>query len=540
METRTVAHSSFCALPAGELSVHKERQHWTKHYEQHLRSNLIWAKGYVEENYRQPVELKRHAASLLTLLRQAQARASLHGLAVEIIARLHPWPSYWGLWRDWEQALDFAIDVSARLGWRSHQALFLSYLAHILFYTGKLEQAADVGKAAVGLAQESHTPLALAYGGNVVVSTFVIAGRMEEAQAHLSVWLHQLTAGKIPGGAITKPDQANALAMLRLKQVDLLRRRGELRDAADQASEVINLLETFDETDQNFLAHAYRDRSITLLGLGEYTSAVADLRHAEMIFAQVGDTFARSLVLSSLGLLYWSTGEFVLAEEAIRHGIKLNQDLGARWHLIHEIGNLGLIYLCQGNLQQALHYFEDQQRMAVQFGEIKESKRSTGNRGIARFHLGEYERAREDLEEELAFFGTQGYRAYVGCTLVNLSWCYSALGQQDKARTFAEQAVALGQETGSVALQIVALRCMAEYLPPSTQEEYLRRALHLAQGKRRFDEAASLLSLAGITEDGVEQSALWRKGCRLLEEMHASVWVKNRSPHQPPRLPLLY
>lgn len=514
---------------------HAERTRWTKYYEESLHNNLVRAKEYVAKYHRQPAEVKRHVASLLTLLQQAQKRPSLHPIALEVITQLHPWPSQWGLWRDWEQALRFAIDVCLHFGWQTRQATFLSNLAQILFYTGSLEEAAQIGRKAVVLGEQSHTPLAIAHGGTVILATMVVGGHIEEAKGLLHDLLQQVQSS--PEDA---PGWANAFAMLRLEEVDLLRRQGELHQAVEEASGIITQLEARNDAEPNLLAHAYRDRSLTSRIMGEYTTAATDLHHAETLFQQEGDTFAQALVLSSLGLLYWNTGDLVLAERSIRQGIRLIEELNARWHLIHEIGNLGLVYLFQGDLHQAMHCFENQRQMGIQFGEIKESKRAIGNRAVARYHMGEYELALADMKEELAFFGGQQYRAYVGSTLVYLSLCYKALGQEEKALVYAEEATALGKETGSLALQVMTLRCMAEFMPPSLKLEYLQRALNLAQGKRKFDEAACLLSLAGVTDEPVAQCALWERGCQLLQTMHATQWVQGRLPQQPPQLPLLY
>ncbi|HXF63135.1 MAG TPA: hypothetical protein VNK95_16030 [Caldilineaceae bacterium] len=520
---------------SAESAWQAQRVRWTAYYEQHLQDRLRWAKHFIAERHRQPARLKAHVASLFALLRQARARPAFHPLAVEVIAALHPWPGRWGRWSEWEEALCWAVAVCAQAGWPAQQARFLGELAHILFYTGRPTEAAEVGQGAIALAQQHGEALALAYGGTALVASLVIAGQRAAAQATLARLLDDALVR-----APCEPAQARAAAMLRLKAADLQRRQGNLEAAVAAVSEVIALLERLAADDAHLLAHAHRDRSVMALALGDYDLAAADLDRAQALFAQAEELFGLALVFSSRGLLAWNRGDLVEAEAAIRQGIALTEQVNAQWHLVHEIGNLGLVYLCQGELHRALQHFEQQRVMAAQLGEVKEAKRAIGNRGVARLHLGDYAEAKADLEEELAFFGGQAYQAYVGCTLVNLSWCSAALGNQERALALAEAARALGEQTGSLALRIVALRCLAECLSPQARAAPLRQALALARGRRRFDEAACLLSLAGTVDDEAERAVLWQEGRRLLEAMQATAWVAQRQPHQPPRLPLLY
>lgn len=482
---------------SAESAWQAQRVRWTAYYEQHLQDRLRWAKHFIAERHRQPARLKAHVASLFALLRQARARPAFHPLAVEVIAALHPWPGRWGRWSEWEEALCWAVAVCAQAGWPAQQARFLGELA--------------------------------------LVASLVIAGQRAAAQATLARLLDDALVR-----APCEPAQARAAAMLRLKAADLQRRQGNLEAAVAAVSEVIALLERLAADDAHLLAHAHRDRSVMALALGDYDLAAADLDRAQALFAQAEELFGLALVFSSRGLLAWNRGDLVEAEAAIRQGIALTEQVNAQWHLVHEIGNLGLVYLCQGELHRALQHFEQQRVMAAQLGEVKEAKRAIGNRGVARLHLGDYAEAKADLEEELAFFGGQAYQAYVGCTLVNLSWCSAALGDQERALALAEAARALGEQTGSLALRIVALRCLAECLSPQARAAPLRQALALARGRRRFDEAACLLSLAGTVDDEAERAVLWQEGRRLLEAMQATAWVAQRQPHQPPRLPLLY
>ncbi len=116
-----------------------------------------------------------------------------------------------------------------------------------------------------------------------------------------------------------------------------------------------------------------------------------------------------------------------------------------------------------------------------------------------------------------------------------MSRCYRLLGDVKRGRPFAQQALALARETHSLPLEILALRCLAEY-PEENPHSCLRRALRLARhSHRQLDQAACGLALAHLDAD----AALWARAAYLLEKCGADGWLVGHNDHQPLLLPLI-
>ncbi|MBV8823069.1 MAG: tetratricopeptide repeat protein [Chloroflexi bacterium] len=512
-----------------------EQNRWTLYYEQHLRERIAWAVEYVVQHRHQPAQLMKHFGSLLVLLGQAHPRSDLHVIAVELITALHPWPSRWGYWRAWEEEIRFGAEVAARFGKLDQQAEFLAHLTHILYYTARTEEVLLLGKQVLLLSRASHAVLPLVTAGSNIILTLQELGRSEEAYDLLQ---------EISDDSVlhTAPDDARivALARLGLEKMNLLRSQGHLDKAVSEINQVISWLEGLVSLDTDLTAQAYRNRGVVLWAKGENVAAARDIQQSIELFKQIGDSFSVTLASNNLGLVYWSMGKLDQAEAALRPSVELAERLNARWQLVQVVGNLGLVCLSRGQLQQALLYLERQLDLAIRIGDAAQTSRAYGNRGIVRLHLQEYDLAKDDLEADLAFVKEEGKQEALGCTYVNLSCCHAGLGHREQAVQLAEQGFDIADKTHSVALQVVALRCLAEYQPLQQQRELLQQALTLANRfQRLFDEAACFLSLARLAENKEEQTTLWKQGTCLLEEIGATAWLAGCSPSQPPRLPLL-
>jgi tetratricopeptide (TPR) repeat protein len=511
-----------------------ERQRWTAYYENLLREQLTQTINYM--HHCPPAKLASHLGSLLALLRRTRPRPELHPLAAELTAALHPWPLSWGYWEAWEREVRFATQVFARLNQSIRHAEFLSYLADILFNTGRLGEALTIGKQAIVLARTSHAVVPLSITGCAVVSTLIAQGRSNDGERLLEELQEEVAC--LPTAS---RDRTVAMARLGLQQLTFLRKAGRLDKAVAQATEIIARLEALPATDERLVAEAYRERSTMQWARDHYSEAIQDIQQAIRMFARQGDLFAEADARGNLGVIYWTMTELDLAEEGIRHVIAIAERLNARWHLTYAFDHLGLAYLSKGQLQQAFRSFERAIALATSTGDTKQAFHARGDQAVVRLYLGEYEAALHTLEKELAF--TEGQRRSQKVLAVNyilLSLCHAGLGQHTLALQLSEQAWDIAQEIGSTSLQTLALRCLAEHQPPPVRTELLRQALASARRcQRRLDEAACLLELASLAENKDKQVCLWNQGGQLLERIGAAAWLKGCSPQHPPRIVIL-
>lgn len=513
-----------------------ERSHWTIYYDHYLQDKLAWAISYILQNRSQPQKLAPHIDSLFVLLDQAYFKSHLSSLVMELIIHLHPWPTRWGRWDVWEEKIRYVNDIAIKLEKPDRQVEFQTYLAELWFYIGRMQEALDLGKQTILLARANQSILPLVMTASKMIVMLRNFGRVEEARGlFIEIENDPLVQN------VTEVLKTVINAHLSLPRTVLLRGEGYIDDAISEANQAIAQVALLSNIDAHLQAELYRHRGLMLWSQGNYALAKQDLYQAMNVFAHEGDIFAEAQALSNLGLVYWSMAEFDEAKSTLQASIKIFERLNAYLQLTRAIGNLGLVYLSQGKLPQALDFIERHLKLAIQLGDESERSRALANRGMVKLHQDEYEAARIDLEVDLAFLKKgEPKQEGIGCTYVNLSWCYAKLGQQENALQAAEYALALGKEIGSIPLQIISSRCLAEYQLPLQRAALLRQTLDLSRHhQRRLDEAACLLSLASLTKDITEQNSLWEKGTLLLKEIGAIIWVKGCSPLNPPHLPAI-
>jgi hypothetical protein len=91
-------------------------------------------------------------------------------------------------------------------------------------------------------------------------------------------------------------------------------------------------------------------------------------------------------------------------------------------------------------------------------------------------------------------------------------------------------------ELGSLPhLSLFARRCLALFRPPMEAIELLQQALSQARKYHsKLQQAACLLSLAGLVADESERHRLWAEGVELLQTMNALAWLEGHSLENPP------
>ncbi len=510
-----------------------EQVRWRNYYQRQLADRLDWTVDYARRS--RPSELRAHLGSLLTLLSRARSHPHLYPRMVALIAALHPWPLRWLRWEAWEREIRFAIQVYADLKHPQRQAEFQSYLANLLFDTGRLDEALKVGEAALTLARAHDTLMPLSIAGCTVVQTLLQFGRSDEARRRLRALLTEISAAD---GASHR-ERTLALARLRLQQLVFLRRDNRLDEAITQANRIVVQLKALQETDEHLLAEACRDLSTMAWAAGHYPEAVREIQRTIQMFADLGDEFAEADARGNLGLIYCTMTEFDRAEEEIRHLMMMAERLNARWRLTYAVDYLAVIYLVRGELDRAARTFDRAVDLVQSLGDLKSLHRIRSNRAVVWLYQGSYAAAIPDLAADFDFSEDQNLSGAVVMDCICLSLCYQGLGQEDRAIRLAERAWEIAQRLGKPVFQALALRCLAEHCP-AQRFALLKRALTLARkAYRPLDEAACLLSLAGLIEDEEERQRLWQQGVRILERIGAAAWLEDASPRNPPRIIIL-
>lgn len=158
----------------------------------------------------------------------------------------------------------------------------------------------------------------------------------------------------------------------------------------------ISLAQQIDNKPQ--LAELYSNRSFVYYGMGDFSTAIANLEAANEINIEIKDTVNLSKDLNNLGYIYTSwqkydtgieyyqkaldysmqkgiaersaicnnnigmnyfqQGEFDLAEEYILRALKIDEENGFDLNIAKRYNNLGLIYYQQGKVDESIEHFE--------------------------------------------------------------------------------------------------------------------------------------------------------------------------------------
>jgi tetratricopeptide (TPR) repeat protein len=319
---------------------------------------------------------------------------------------------------------------------------------------------------------------------------------------------------------------------LLLQRLNIYRAFGLTRQAVDLINEVEANQSLLDSLDSQLKAAWYTNLGLIQCWVkNDYENALHSLKLAQKYNRLSGQWKNEAGVLADIGLIYWNQGELVRAEEALLASRAQALQLGGYRSLLKIIGNLGLVYLYQGKVNEAYGYIEEHFRLAGELGHLKERRRARGNRGITKFHLGDYAAAIEDLEEDIRSLKVVNEGTLHAA--VNLSRCYIACGNVEYGCELASWSLEQAREKRYVNIEIIALRALAECMPPEEAEALLRQALNAARGKRRIDEAACLLSQAKLTRDPKLHEDYWQEGVKILDEMGAQAWLKDDALHLP-------
>lgn len=518
---------------------HVERQRWTDTYEQQLRQNISKSIRFILEYHRQPDRLHPHLHSFWEQLTQTRFRPSLHSLALDMIVALHPWPTRWGYWDEWEPQIRFAMRVAAAQNDFTRQAQLGGYLASILFHTGRTAETRQVIGQAITLARAGHSPVILAELSNVLIPLLIGQGQIEEAERWLESFQEDTTA-LIARHHPSPREQELTAIWLDMQRFSLLRRAGRADEAWAATDRMIRRLEALSDPPLFLLAESYNARGISAYLRADYTAAITDMNQAQALFAQEGDSYSVASVTGNLGHLYWSMGDLDRAQEAALECARVTEKLGAQWRLMMSLLQLMAVCLVKKQFEQALKHCQRRLDMEVRLNYPAYIPGDRLNRAAIWLYLDQDELAAQELQVLWGDEAVQTSPELRGRCAVLRAFYATRVGQPDTARQMAQHALEAAGQLTMPALRLCALRCLALVEPPEQAVSLLRQALEQArESNRRIEQAACLLSLAGLAGDEAEQSALWEQGSRLLVKMGAAAWLEECSPHNPPFLPLL-
>jgi tetratricopeptide (TPR) repeat protein/CHAT domain-containing protein len=257
--------------------------------------------------------------------------------------------------------------------------------------------------------------------------------------------------------------------------------------------------------------------------LGNYAKAIEYAQQHLAIAREIKDRYEEGVALGNLGLAYLSLGNDAKAIEysqlslAIAREIKDREGesraLGNlvfpinRRGEVNTLGNLGIAYINLGNYAKAIEYGQQQLAIAREIKDRDGEGTALGNLGVAYRSLGNYAKAIEYIQQSLAIAREIKDRDGEGIALGNLGSAYRSLGNYAQAIEYSQQSLAIAREIkdrlgeGAELTNLgIAYRSLGNY---AKAIEYAEQSLAIAREiKDREAEGKALVNL-GIAYDSL-------------------------------------
>jgi tetratricopeptide (TPR) repeat protein len=157
---------------------------------------------------------------------------------------------------------------------------------------------------------------------------------------------------------------------------------------------------------------------------------------------------ATAAALGNLGLVYRQQGELDKALEHHRQALEIAKEIGHRRGEAAQLCNRGLVYRQQGELDKALEHHQQALEIDKETGNRLGEANALGNLGLVYRYLGDLEKALNHHQQALEIHRVIGHRLGEASDLGNLGIVYRQQGELDKALEYHQQALEIHREIG--------------------------------------------------------------------------------------------
>ncbi|HII05798.1 MAG TPA: tetratricopeptide repeat protein [Methanotrichaceae archaeon] len=157
---------------------------------------------------------------------------------------------------------------------------------------------------------------------------------------------------------------------------------------------------------------------------------------------------AKANALGNIGLIYIAKGELDQALKCIEEALKVHKEIGHRQGEAAALGNIGLIYRDKGEPDQALKYIGEALKIDKVIGDRQGEARQLGNVGLIYQAKGKLYKALKYIEEALKVHKEVGYRQGEANSLGNIGLIYRDKGELNLALKYLEEALKIDKEIG--------------------------------------------------------------------------------------------
>jgi len=165
--------------------------------------------------------------------------------------------------------------------------------------------------------------------------------------------------------------------------------------------------------------------------IGELAQSATLLERSIEHFSALNDGRNHGWALSQLANLARAQGQNITAVEYVERAFKLLEEGSFERHFGYSI--LGWLALNRGEVDQAIHYFEESLKLCKAHGEKRLAAMRQRSLGWAHCQRDEFDRAKAYLESSIETFDLLGDEGEMALSYINLGIVWSRSGQPDKA-----------------------------------------------------------------------------------------------------------
>lgn len=218
---------------------------------------------------------------------------------------------------------------------------------------------------------------------------------------------------------------------------------------------------------------------------GQLPVALTHLETALSIFESLADVYNIAKAWNELGITYQKQGNYLKALEFFQKSSAQYERLGEQARLASCLNNMAAIYKLQGDYEMALALYERTLKLKQVWADQAKIASTLNNLGNLYRETGDPQQALVYLTQAEALLHTAGNKRHWAIVLGNIAWCYTTLGELDKAEQMLLPLLVTHEALHNRESLIRALLLLAEIAHARAQYEqvfhYANHALALAE-----------------------------------------------------------
>ena len=151
------------------------------------------------------------------------------------------------------------------------------------------------------------------------------------------------------------------------------------------------------------------------------------------IFETVGDFTKESMVLSNMGILYYTLGNIDKAMEVWKRALGIDRKMDDKYGEGIRLSNISTVYIELGEYQKALEYLMDSVPIYIEFSEQQGLALAYDYIAKVHFHQKQYSLAIEYFKKAITIFNVIEEKVELLSAISHLALCDAELGQQAEA-----------------------------------------------------------------------------------------------------------